>query len=147
MRRLFLVMVLAGSLAVNAQKAAAPQPFAATITAEDLKKHLYVVAGAGMEGRETATEGQRKAAAYIESHFKSLGLLPGNKGNYQLGYPVFQDSLIGGSIEINGRKFEMNTDFAVNLSQSYSSTMLCGQVVYAGYGVSDSSRNDYKTVP
>jgi hypothetical protein len=37
---------------------------------------LYIIAGAEMEGRETATEGQRKAAAYIEKHFKSIGLIP-----------------------------------------------------------------------
>ena len=48
-----------------AQKTPDPKPFGNTITADDLKKHLYTVAGKEMEGRETATEGQRKAAAYI----------------------------------------------------------------------------------
>ena len=36
------------------------------ITASDLKKHLTIIASDEMEGRETGTEGQRKAAAYIE---------------------------------------------------------------------------------
>jgi len=99
-----------------------------------------------MEGRETATEGQRKAATYIEDHFKSLGLQPGNNGNYQFGYPVYQDSLINASIEVNGKSFELNTDFAVNMNLAYTSTIMCGEVVFAGSGVIDSSRNDYKGV-
>ena len=46
-----------------------------------------------MEGRETATPGQKRAAAYIESQFKEFGLLPGNGNSYQQVYPVFQDEL------------------------------------------------------
>ena len=39
-----------------AQKAAKPEVYAKTITAEDLKKQLYIVAGPEMEGRENAFE-------------------------------------------------------------------------------------------
>ena len=140
MRRIFLVVALAATSAAWGQKIADPKPFAASITAADLKKHLYIVASAEMEGRETATEGQRKAASYIENHFKSLGLIPGNNGNYQLGYPVFQDSLINATIEVNGKRFELNTDVSINLNMASSGTMMCGEVVFAGYGISDSSR-------
>lgn len=146
MRRIFLVVALAATSAAWGQKIADPKPFAASITAADLKKHLYIVAGAEMEGRETATEGQRKAASYIENHFKSLGLIPGNNGNYQLGYPVFQDSLINATIEVNGKRFELNTDVSINLNMASSGTLMCGEVVFAGYGISDSSRDDYKDV-
>ena len=76
MRKLCTIAAIGLSITAMAQKAPNPQPFANTITAEDLKKHLYIVAGPEMEGRETATEGQRKAAAYIENQFKSLGLKP-----------------------------------------------------------------------
>lgn len=146
MRRMLLVLAILADLAASGQKIADPKPFANTITADDLKKHLYIIAGAGMEGRETATEGQRKAASYIEDHFKSLGLQPGNNGNYQYGYPVYQDSLISASLEVNGKSYELNTDFAVNLNADYTSTILCSEVVFAGAGVSDSSRDDYKGV-
>ena len=146
MRRMFLVMAMAATTAATAQKAADPKPFANTITPDDLKKHLYIVAGPAMEGRETATEGQRKAAAYIESQFKSLGLIPGNKDNFQVGFPIYQDSLVNASIEVNGRRFALNTDFLINLNMAHSSTIFCGEVVYAGTGISDSSRNDYKDI-
>ena len=56
------------------------EKFAATITPADLKSKLSVIASAQMEGRETATEGQRRAAAYIENYFKKLKLLPGDSG-------------------------------------------------------------------
>lgn len=139
-----LVLAITLSTSAWAQKAADPKPFANSITADDLKKHLFTVAGREMEGRETATEGQRKAAAYIEDHFKKLGLIPGNNGNYQMKYPVFQDSMVGASIEVNGQTFEPNKDFIINLNTAYSSTMLGSEVVFVGYGISDSSRDDYK---
>lgn len=128
----------------KAPKVPDPVPFAKLITAEDLKKQLYIVAGPEMEGRETATEGQRKAAAYIESQFKAIGLTPGNNGNYQQFFGVYQDSLIGSSIEVNGKKFELNKDYAVNLGNSYSATMMGSEIVFVGYGISDSTRDDYK---
>ncbi|OQP63019.1 M28 family peptidase [Niastella populi] len=146
MRRMLLVMALTGATAVSAQKIADPKPFAATITPDDLKKHLYIVAGAEMQGRETASEGQRKAAAYIENQFKTLGLLPGNKDNFQAGFPVYQDSLISSFIEVNGKRFDGTKDFLINLSQANTSTIMSSEVVFAGYGVSDSTRNDYKDI-
>jgi len=146
MRNFFLLLSLLGAGIAHGQKIADPKPFAGTITAEDLKKHLYKVASKEFEGRETATEGQRKAAAYIENHFKSLGLQPGNKDSYQLYYPVFQDSLVSAAIQVNGRDFKLNEDFALTVAASTTTTLLGSEVVFAGYGVSDSSRDDYKGI-
>lgn len=139
-------MALAAPYGLLAQKAANPVTYANSITAEDLKKHLYIVAGPEMEGRETATEGQRKAAAYIENYFKQLGLAPGVNGGYQQPYPVYQDSLVKASIDINGKKFQPFTDFAVTLSSANSSSFMASEVVFVGYGISDSARDDYKGV-
>ncbi len=149
MRKSLTVILLLAGIHGMAQKGKAPKipdpvPFAKTITPEDLKKHLYIVASAEMQGRETATEGQRRAAAYIENHFKSLGLAPGNNGEYQQYYPVFQDSLVSSGLEVNGKKFDINKDYAVNLGSSYSASLLASEVVFVGYGISDSTRDDYK---
>ena len=92
MKKLFFVLLLLPPVFSIAQKKGNPATYAKTITTDDLRKHLYIVAGKEMEGRETATPGQKKAAAYIENQFRSLGLLPGNKGDYQLKFPVYQDS-------------------------------------------------------
>jgi hypothetical protein len=140
---ILLLTVCATCAAVKAQKIPDPRPFAKTITAEDLKKHLYIVASAEFEGRETATEGQRKAAAYIENQFRSLGLKPGNGDSYQLQYPVFQDSLESATLSVNDKAFALNQDFFTPVSD-YTSEMGAADVVFAGYGVSDSTRDDYK---
>ena len=73
MRKLILALLVTPSLFIEAQtgvqhreKKTNPATFAKMITPADLRKHLYIVAGKEMEGRETATEGQRKAAQYIE---------------------------------------------------------------------------------
>lgn len=128
------------SLSVFAQKAAKPEPYAKTITAVDLKKRLYIVAGAEMQGRETATEGQRKAAAYIESEFKSLGLLPGNKDSYQMLYNVYQDSLADAKIEVNGQSYQMDKDFNASLNNT-SSTLRFSEIVFVGANAADSLKN------
>src|SRR5258708_7603383 len=111
MRKLLLLLSVYTAGVAHAQKIPDPKPFANTITAADLQRHLYIVASKEFEGRETATEGQRKAAAYIENHFRSLGLLPGNKDSYQLYYPVFQDSMTGAELKIKGQSFRPDEDF------------------------------------
>jgi Zn-dependent M28 family amino/carboxypeptidase len=143
---LFLVICLSGAVHLTAQrkKQTDNTVFAKTISADDLKKHLFVVAGPEMEGRETATPGQQKAASYIEEQFKRIGLKPGNGDGYQLFYPVFQDSLVNASIEVNGKRFEVNKDFTVSLTGNNNSTLMASEIVFAGQGISDSVRNDFE---
>ncbi|MFC6267557.1 M28 family metallopeptidase [Frigoriflavimonas asaccharolytica] len=45
-----------------------------TITASDLKKHLYIIAGDEMEGRDTGSEGQKKAGRYMIEEYKKMGI-------------------------------------------------------------------------
>ena len=136
---LFLVLALStqGSFA---QKGKNPENFAKTITADDLKKHLYIVAGPEMQGRETATPGQQKAAAYLESEFKKVGLQPGNNGNYQMYFDVLQDSLTSTSLEVNGQVFEQDKDFNVFLT-NIPATMRFSEVVLVGSSAVDSLKN------
>ncbi|GAA4342240.1 M28 family peptidase [Flaviaesturariibacter amylovorans] len=131
MKRLFLATALLASLAGGAQKKAANNPklFAATITAADLKKHLYIIAGPEMEGRETATAGQRKAAAYIENHFRQLGLEPAPGGSYQQEFQVYQDSLTGARLEVNGQSFAIDKEFSPVTSANISGTFRFSEVV------------------
>jgi hypothetical protein len=93
-----------------------------------------------MEGRETATAGQRKAAAYIESQFKSLGLEPGTAEGYQMYYDVFQDSLTGASLEVNGKTFQLDKDFNA-ATGNYPSTLRFSDVVLVGANSADSLKN------
>ena len=151
MKKLFAIVLLLPVMVATAQpvpqkreKKTDPSAFAKTITPGDLKKHLYIVASKEMEGRETAMPGQKKAAAYIESQFKSLGLTPGNNGNYQLPYGVYQDSLVNTSVEVNGKIFELDKDFSLNVGQTNTSTYRFSEIVFAGNGLVDSLHDDYK---
>jgi len=151
MKKLLVILLFLPALFVSAQKKSGsvqkktdPASFAKTITPEDMKKHLYIVASKEMEGRETATPGQKKAAAYIESQFQSLGLTPGNNGSYQMPYGVYQDSLTGAYIEVNGKMFELDKDFSLNVGQSSTSTYRFGEIVFVGNGMVDSLHDDYK---
>lgn len=136
MNKLFIAIFLLLSFSTQAQKKSNPQIFAKTITADDLKRQLYIIADPQMEGRETATPGQRKAAAYIESEFKRIGLQPGNNGSYQYIYPVYQDSLINAVFEVNGQRFTLDKDFNVSAGdmdakQAFSEAVYISQKVSA----------------
>ena len=144
MKKLVLLLFVLPALLVQAQRKINPKPFAKNITIEDMRRHLYLIAGAGMEGRETATEGQRKAAAYIQNEFKTLGLAPGNSNGYQMYFPVYIDSLQNLSLSVNDTAFEAGKDFSVNLTANHPAAYRFSEVVFAGNGISDSTHDDYK---
>jgi hypothetical protein len=144
-RNLFALLLLCSPLLAIAQKKdKTAEKMAKTITAEDMKKHLYIIASKEMEGRETPSIGLDKAAAYIESQFKAMGLLPGNKDSYRQQYPLFRDSMTGASLKINGTALELNKDYQPQ-TNNYAAAMRFSEVVFAGYGISDGDkRDDYK---
>lgn len=146
MRKLLSIICSCAALSLQAQTIPNPQPYANSITAADLKKHLYIIAGREMEGRETATEGQRKAAAYIENRFKELGLTPGNNGSYQMQFPVSQDSMTSASLTVNGKSWQVDQDFAASVNGNHPFRLNASEVVFAGNGIVDSARNPYKTI-
>lgn len=60
------------------------QSVLAQINQENLKKHIYYLADDKMQGRGTGSKQVKKAAEYIEKHFKQYGLKPkGEKGYRQ----------------------------------------------------------------
>ncbi len=138
----FLLMLPFISMAQKKDKHA--KNIAATITVDDMKKHLYIIAGPEMEGRNTPSEGLNKAADYIESQFKAMGLAPGNNGSYRQYYNLYKDSMIGSTMNINGVTMELNKDFQPQAS-NYAAEMRFSEAVFAGYGISEpGNRDDYK---
>ena len=53
------------SVSSKPEEAAEITKYMNTITAEDLKTHLYIVASDEMQGRNTGEEGQKKAGKYL----------------------------------------------------------------------------------
>ena len=93
-----------------------------------------MIAGPEMEGRETSTNGQRRAAAYIENEMRTIGLAPGNGPDYQMIYPLYSDSMELAAISINGQPLEWKKSFTVR-SENYTANQSFSEAVYAdGYG-------------
>lgn len=136
--RVLLLLLFIPSL-VHAQQPASPQQYAKTITAADLKEHLYIVAGKEMEGRETATEGERRAAAYISEYFKRQGLQPGNKGSYLMPFPLYRDSLVGMTLKVNEQSYEAGKDFRAG---GHTISLNFNNAVYIGSVDRDSLKNN-----
>lgn len=65
------------------EKSLSRTDYANTITANELKTHLYTFASDKMEGRMTGTGGQKMAAAYLKDFYVSQGISsPDKDGNY-----------------------------------------------------------------
>ena len=146
MKRFLLLFLLLPAMIVSAQKKANPASFAKAITTDDLKKHLYTIASKEMEGRGTPSPGLDRAAGYIESHFRSLGLLPGNKDSYRQTYPLYKDSVLGSGLKVNDVSFELNKDYQPSAIFNYTADMRFSEAVFAGYGIVDGDIDDYKNL-
>ncbi|HNP23567.1 MAG TPA: M28 family peptidase [Panacibacter sp.] len=148
MKNLLIVFALLLATGAVAQSAKKLNKSAAVITAADLKSKLSIIAGAEMEGRETATPGQKKAAAFIENYFKSLGLQPGMPdGSYQMQFTVYQDSLSAASVTVGGKILKAGVDYTFNPMVLAAGQWTGDTVVFAGFGLVDSLHNDYKDLP
>jgi hypothetical protein len=121
--------------------------YAGLIKASDLKNYLTVLASDEMEGRETGTEGQRRAAVFIETQFKSVGLksVSSLKG-FQQYYPLWQDSLREASFSVNGKDAEYGKDFIVSLSQNEAGKFKSKKIAFVGYGIDDPKYSDYQNI-
>jgi len=140
MKRLLLPLVLLATVVATAQvKEKKIRKYAETIKVKDLKKKLSVIASAEMEGRGTATEGQRKAAAYIIGQFKKLGLLPGNGNSYEQVFNVYQDSITTNSFIANGKTLEVAKDYTFSLMSVPSGKWSIDNIYFAGAGVLDTT--------
>nr|MBU9937294.1 hypothetical protein [Ferruginibacter sp.] len=142
---LSLILVLGISTAFAQTDPAAR--YATVITGNGLNKHLSIVASAEMQGRETGTEGQRKAAAYIESQFKAMGLQPAPSLNgYQQYYPLYQDSLLTTTLSAGGKDAVFGTDFISPMNSNENGKFKGKKIVFIGYGIDDKAYSDYTNV-
>lgn len=118
--------------------------YAETITQQSLKNQLAIIASANMEGRKTGEDGQRKAAAYIESQFKAIGLKsPESLKDYQQVYPLLKDTLIPKTLKIGKKKYVFGTDYIVTAGTDENNEFNANDIIFAGYGIESMNYNDY----
>ena len=111
MKKLSLcIATLAITVGACAQQKAGPEKYAKYITAEDAKRHLSILASDEYEGRETGKPGADKAASYIATEFKNLGLQAPVNGSYFLDIPLVEN-ITKVTITASGQELENGKDF------------------------------------
>ena len=127
----------------SAVESANPVEFAATITEDDLKEHLYIYASDEFEGRETGEPGQKKAVEYLKEQYEAIGIKAAKKDDdYFQKVPLEVAQIPDGNLTVNDNTFELGEDILTFTAAEGSFE----EVVYVGYGVEEGSYSDYKDV-
>ena len=143
---LFALLILRGAF-LSAQESSIIN-FAETINVADLRAHEMVLTSDSLEGRETGTIGNLKAAKYIASQFEKLGLPKVGKDNSYFQRMVYSnDGWNNIGMSINDHSYRHQFNF---YALPYQNPVVEGgkieatDVVFLGYGIDDSHYSDYK---
>ncbi|MPR34298.1 M28 family peptidase [Salmonirosea aquatica] len=150
MNKYLLGGLLMTATLTQAQESTTATKYAETITPADLKKHLLIIASDSLEGRDTGSPGQKKAADYVAGHFKQYGLAPaateadGTESYFQK-YNLYRKTWGEVYVKADGKTYNFNQDFYLNglLSTQGEVTV---PTVFAGYGIEATLYNDYKNL-
>lgn len=117
-----------------------------SITAEDFKKHLYVLASDEYQGRETGTEGIEKAATYIEGHLDALGFPKiGMENSYFQNVGFRFSNWKDNQMFVNGNRYKHLWDYlAFQTRNEPMDSFSTKEVIFLGYGIDDKEYSDYK---
>jgi len=112
------------------------------IQTNDLKADIYFLASDDLAGRNTASHEDHIATDYIAAEFLRLGLKPmGDDGTFfqsmdiVSGRPDPEHTTLTATIGGTKHSYTFNQDFQL-ARQSLRDTNVCGQLVFAGYGIS-----------
>lgn len=82
--------------------------YAETITPQDMRSKLSILASDEFEGRETGTEGQKKASKFLEDFYQKIGLEGPVDGTYRQKFDMYQSNWENVYVKTKGKK--MNGD-------------------------------------
>ncbi len=124
------------------------ESIAATITSADLKKHLTILASDEFEGRETGTEGNKKAARYIANQFEQFGLPKiGEEDTYFQNVIFLTERWDEVGMNINDQDYKhLWTYYTFPNYNSHQPSITADEVIFLGYGIDDEKYSDYKGV-
>lgn len=130
---------------LSAQVDTVAQRYAAKLSVEDMRSRLEIIAADSMMGRDTGREGQKKAAAYIQSQFEAFGIPPMEElDGYQQPYTInvtYPDTV---RVITGVDTFRLLEDiYAFNLADMQ---LPVDEVLYLGYGIHSPSYSDYEGV-
>ncbi len=110
------LLLLAGLVSpLSAQTAPAIRDAATTITADDVKHRIEVIADDSMGGRDTPSPGLDKTAQYVANEFKRFGLRPGGENGtwfqrYRIIRSQIEPSESHAGFMLNGKHFHVSLD-------------------------------------
>ncbi|WP_345071661.1 M28 family peptidase [Hymenobacter fastidiosus] len=147
------------SSAAPAATESAPQPtkqapieldwaanYGSTITQDDLRKHLTILASDAYEGRETGEKGQKMAADYLAKQFADLGLtgpVPNSDNPYVQHFTMERSTWAGdATIKAGGQTYQWLTDFYGSGTSPFQ-TETTIKPVFVGYGIEQDGYSDY----
>jgi len=134
------------TIAIVEDTSSAAFKLASTISAEDMRAHLEILASDAYQGRETGERGNEMAAEYIYNHYDSLNLpkIVGDSSYYQ-------DVMFTWTkwdyteMNINGKRFRHLWDYLAFPDRNKSmDSIITDEVVFLGYGIDDKKYSDYK---
>lgn len=120
--------------------------YANTILASDMERHLNVLSSDKFQGRETGTEGNRRAASYISNYFRTLQLTPpGVEGSYFQPIALTYSKWLDIDIFVGENHYRHLRDFvAYPQKNTHELAIVAEEVIYLGYGIDDPKYSDYK---
>jgi len=120
--------------------------YANTITQDDLKKHLSIIASDTYEGRNTGDKGLEMAAKYIETEFvgdKLIGPDAAAKDPFYQEFELEKKSWPKAKFTIGKSNLENGKNISfITLAEGVSEYDL----VFIGYGIYSEKYNDYKDI-
>jgi hypothetical protein len=135
---LLLSIIAFAQAPMKVAKSEVAMKYGNTITANDLKEDLTILASDALEGRETGKRGQKMAAAFIESTFRDLGLQPVVKNGNKMSY--FQEvELIATKpgniyVKIGDETLKNLEDGVVYSGTGHDAPEIAVDIVYGGSG-------------
>ena len=147
--------ILVAALAATALTTALPAQQATdpVFTPEGVKATVQFLADDLLLGRDTGSEGQKIAAAYVASRFEALGLKPAGDNGTWLQTITFQQTdyaATPGMVTVTGpggasRNWAHATDVLIGASASEPHLDISAPLVFVGYGIEDPilGINDY----
>lgn len=110
-----------------------------------LEKHLTILASDAMEGRETGTAGQKKAADYIRYNMKYNGLVAIDAdGDYYQEFVLSRVSWDTVLMSLDGEKMELRKDWVIPSHPNSSTRISTDEIYFLGYGIDDNRYSDYR---
>lgn len=119
--------------------------YASTISKEELKDLLSILASDEYEGRETGKPGQKKAAQFIADYYRDLGVPPCNNGSYFQQYPLKEETRSNSVVEAAGKTWRFIQDFYF-FGDFNPDDVVSNNVLFLGYGIDDTKYSDYTGV-